>query len=55
MSKITNTRLPNANPNEYSAEQFNQLVRTLEQIVLQLNTTYTPTETENKDQALTWF
>ena len=55
MSKITNTRLPNANPNEYSAEQFNQLVRTLEQIVLQLNTTYTPTETENKDQAQTWF
>lgn len=40
MSKITNVRLPNAIGTEYSAQQFNQLVRSLEQIVLQLNTTY---------------
>lgn len=55
MSKITNVRLPNANPTDYSAEQFNQLVRSLEQIVLQLNNTYTPVVSEDKDQAQTWF
>lgn len=54
MSKITNVRLPNATP-AYEASQFNQLVRSLEQIILQLNTTYTPIVTENKDQAQTWF
>jgi hypothetical protein len=41
MSKINNVRLPNAATQAYSAEQFNQLVRSLEQIVLQLNSTYT--------------
>lgn len=55
MSKISNVRLPNAAPREYSPEQFNQLVRSLEQIVLQLNTTYTPIVTENTDQAQSWF
>ena len=35
--------------------QFNQLVRSLEQIILQLNSTYTPVVTEDKDQAQTWF
>ena len=55
MSKITNVRLPNANPTDDSAEQFNQLVRSLEQIVLQLNNTYTPVVSEDKDQAQTWF
>ena len=54
MSKITNVRLPNASP-EYSAQQFDQLVRSLEQIVLQLNSTFEATFTENKDQAQTWF
>lgn len=55
MSKITNVRLPNASPLEYDPQQFNQLVRSLEQIILQLNNTYTPVVTENKDQAQTWF
>jgi hypothetical protein len=55
MSKITNVRLPNAAPLNYSPEQFNQLVRSLEQIVFQLNTAYTPVVTEDKDQAVTWF
>jgi hypothetical protein len=41
MSKIFNVRLPNASP-EYNAQQFDQLVRSLEQIVLQLNSNYTP-------------
>ena len=54
MSKITNVRLPNASP-EYNAKQFDQLVRSLEQIVLQLNSTFEATFTENKDQAQTWF
>lgn len=55
MSKILNVRLPNAVPNEYSAEQFNQLVRSLEQVILQLNTTYTPTASENTAAQGTWF
>jgi hypothetical protein len=55
MSKINNVRLPNAAPREYSPEQFNQLVRSLEQIILQLNNTYTPNVTEDKDAALTWY
>jgi hypothetical protein len=55
MSKITNVRLPNAATQAYSPEQFNQLVRSLEQIILQLNSTYTPIVTEDKDAALTWY
>jgi hypothetical protein len=54
MSKITNVRLPNAST-EYTPEQFNQLVRSLEQIILQLNTAYSPVVTENTDQAYAWF
>ena len=54
MSKITNVRLPNAAA-EYTPEQFNQLVRSLEQIILQLNTAYSPIVTENTDQAYAWF
>jgi hypothetical protein len=55
MSKITNVRLPNATQTDYSAEQINQLIRSLEQIILQLNSTYTPVVSEDKDQAQTWF
>ena len=54
MSKINNVRLPNAAPLNYSPEQFNQLVRSLEQIVFQLNTSYTPTTSENTASALSW-
>jgi hypothetical protein len=54
MSKITNVRLPNASP-AYDASQFNQLVRSLEQIVLQLNNTYTPVTSENTAGAATWM
>jgi hypothetical protein len=54
MSKIFNVRLPNAS-SEYDPQQFDQLVRSLEQIVLQLNSNYTPVTTEDKDQAQTWF
>ena len=55
MSKINNTRLPNADPLQYNPEQFNQLVRSLEQIVLQLNTSYTPTASDNLAGASAWF
>jgi len=55
MSKINNVRLPNAATQSYSPEQFNQLIRSLEQIVLQLNTTYTPVFTENTQSAVTWY
>lgn len=42
MSKITSVRLPNA-LSQYSSSQFDQLVRSLEQVILQLNTTYSAT------------
>jgi hypothetical protein len=55
MSKITNVRLPNAATGNYDPQQFNQLVRSLEQIVLQLNATYTPITSENVLSASSWF
>ena len=55
MSKITNVRLPNAATGDYNPDQINQLIRSLEQVILQLNSTYTPIVTENKDAALTWY
>ncbi len=39
MAKITITRLPNATE-EYSPNQFNQMVSLLDQIILLLNTNY---------------
>jgi len=55
MSKIFNVRLPNAAPAEYSAQQFDQLVRSLEQIVLQLNSSYTSIPDQNVSGAAAWF
>jgi len=55
MAKITNVRLPNGAAPEYNQEQTNQLIRSLEQVILALNTTYTPIVTEQTDQAMTWF
>lgn len=55
MSKINNVRLPNAATQAYSPEQFNQLVRSLEQIVLQLNSTYTSQVDANTSAALSFF
>ena len=55
MSKINNVRLPNAAALQYSPDQINQLVRSMEQIVLQLNSNYTPNITEDKAEALAWF
>ena len=41
MSKITVPLLPQARP-EYDQSQMAQLIQTLEQMILVLNTTYTP-------------
>ena len=55
MSKINNVRLPNAATVQYSPDQINQLIRSIELIVLQLNSNYTPNITEDKAEALAWF
>jgi hypothetical protein len=55
MSKINNVRLPNAASVQYTPDQFNQLIRSLEQVILQLNSNYTPNVTEDKDQAMSWY
>ena len=54
MTQITNARLPSFY-GDYSSEQLNQLVLSLEQVILQLNTSYTPPSTENNAQAKDWF
>ena len=55
MSKINNVRLPNASTGGYDPQQFNQLVRSLEQIILQLNNTYTPVTSQDTAAAATWM
>jgi len=55
MSKIFNVRLPNAISGTYDPQQFNQLVRSLEQIVLQLNSSYTSQTTDDVQTGLDWF
>jgi hypothetical protein len=55
MSKIFNVRLPNAISGTYSPEQFNQLVRSVEQIILQLNTTYGSNLDADAASAASWF
>ena len=54
MTKIFNVRLPDAGA-QYSPQQFDQLVRSLEQIVLALNTTYGSTTDQNQASAASWF
>jgi hypothetical protein len=54
MSKIFNVRLPNASL-EYNAQQFDQLVRSLEQIVLQLNSSYTSIPDQDALSASSFF
>jgi hypothetical protein len=55
MSKIFNVRLPNAVAQQYDPQQFNQLVRSLEQVILQLNSTYTSFPDQNTSGAAAWF
>ena len=54
MSKIFNVRLPNASA-QYDPGQFNQLVRSLEQVILQLNNTYGSVLDQNQAAAASWF
>jgi len=55
MSKIFNVRLPNPGFGEVTTEKFDQLVRSLEQVIFQLNSTYTPQITEDNQSELDWF
>lgn len=55
MSKVNNVRLPNAATTGYSPEQFNQLVRSLEQVIFQLNNTYTPVTSDNVNQNISFY
>jgi hypothetical protein len=56
MSKITNIRLPSTGfQAEVSPVAFNQTLEALQQIVRQLNSTYTPQATENNQSSLDWF
>ena len=54
MSKITVPLLPQARP-EYDQSQMSQLVQTLEQMILVLNTTYTPSALSDEDEQKAWF
>ena len=51
--KIT-LRFPKA-PQEYEVGQFNELTRSLEQLILQLNNTYSNNIPENQSNAMGWF
>jgi len=53
MAKIERPRLANATA-EYSQQQIDQIIRTLEQIVQGLNSTFT-VDTENKSEAESWY
>jgi hypothetical protein len=53
MAKIERPRLANATP-EYNQQQIDQIIRTLEQIVQGLNSTFT-VEAENKGEAEAWY
>jgi hypothetical protein len=55
MSKIVNIRLPaSATTSQPTPQDFNQLKEAVQQIVLQLNTSYTPVTSENTVSALSW-
>ena len=53
MARITITRLPNATP-EYDANQFDQMVQLLDQIILLLNTNY-QNELKSESEAEAFF
>jgi hypothetical protein len=56
MSKIINIRLPNTNaPPEYNPASFSQTLEAIQQVIRQLNTTYTPQATEDSQSRLDWF
>ena len=53
MAKLTLQRFPDPTP-EYEAQNFNELIRVLEALIQQLNTTYT-VDSENKSEAEAWY
>jgi hypothetical protein len=53
MAKLDQPRLANATP-EYNQQQMDQIIRTLEQMVLQLNNTFTQ-DTQDIAEAQTWY
>ena len=56
MTKLTNIRLPSsATTGEFDAVKFNQLLEAINQLVFQLNNTYTPIATDNIQSGLDWY
>jgi hypothetical protein len=53
MAKLDQPRLANATP-EYTPAQLDQIIRTLEQMVLQLNNTFTQ-DVQDTNEAQAWF
>jgi hypothetical protein len=53
MAKLNQPRLANATP-EYTPDQLNQIIRTLEQMVLQLNSTFTQ-DVQDANEAQSWY
>ena len=54
MAQINIPRLPAAQ-DEYSKEQINQMIQTLDQLIQLLNSSYTPEQLRNEDEAFNWF
>ena len=54
MAQINIPRLPAAH-DEYSKEQINQMIQTLDQLIQLLNSSYTPEQLRNDDEAMSWF
>jgi len=55
MAKILNVRLPDASSLDYNPQKFNQLIRSLEQVILQLNSTYVPNVADDISAARTYY
>ena len=53
MAKQDQPRLANATP-EYNQQQMDQIIRTLEQMVLQLNNTFTQ-DVQDANEAEAWY
>ena len=54
MAQINIPRLPAAQ-DEYSKEQVNQMIQPLDQLIQLLNSSYTPEQLKNEDEAMAWF
>ena len=54
MAQIILPRLPQA-PKDYTESQINQLITTIDQLIRLLNSSYTPEQLRNDDEAIAWF